>query len=250
MVAAPPSSLLTFLMLALVCACAAPEMPEGERLEPVTEAISFDPNAAFHYPVGPGDVLRIIVYRHPELSSPPYKENMLGTPVDPTGKLSMPLVGVIEAQGRSVWEIRDIITARLGEFLRDPIVDVVLLEAKSHQIFVLGEVARPGMILLDRPTSAVESIGLAGGMTDTAERGSVAVIRGSLEDPQVLLFDATTITLEGRFPLQAGDIVFVTERSFASTARATRDLIPILQAISLPISTARDVVWIDQLRNN
>jgi polysaccharide export outer membrane protein len=209
---------------------------------------SFQATQTFHYPVGPGDILRIQVYKHPELSSPPFAANMPGTPVDPTGNISMPLVGSLSVQGKTVWEIRTLLTEALEIELRDPVVDVALLEARSHQIFVLGEVQKPGMFLLDRPTSAVESIGMAGGLSDTADRGTVAVVRGSLEDPQVLIFDASTITLNGRLPLQAGDIVFVTERSFASTARATRDLIPLLQAISLPISTARDVVWIDELR--
>ena len=198
--------------------------------------------------MGPGDILRIQVYKHPELSSPPYQANVPGTPVDPTGNISMPLVGSLMVQGKTVWEIRAMLTEALKSELRDPVVDVALLEARSHQIFVLGEVEKPGMFLLDRPTSAVESIGMAGGLSDTADRGTVAVVRGSLEDPQVLVFDANTLTLNGRIPLQAGDIVFVTERSFASVGRATRDLIPLLQAISLPISTARDVVWINELR--
>jgi polysaccharide biosynthesis/export protein len=235
---------------ALLCACSAPEMPEGDALEPVLEEAGFVQAPTFHYPVGPGDVLRISVYRHPELSSPPYKNNMIGTPVDPTGNISLPLIGTIAAQGMTVWEIKDVVANRLSDYLHTPNVDVALLEAKSHQIFVLGEVENPGMFLLDRPTNAMESIGLAGGLADTAERGSVAVVRGTLAEPKVLLFDANTITLEGRFPLQAGDIVFVTERRMASTARVTRDLIPILQAISLPISTARDVLLIDELRKN
>jgi len=225
-------------------------MPEGEAMDPAFESASFHQAPTFHYPVGPGDVLRISVYRHPELSSPPYKNNMIGTPVDPTGYISMPLIGSIEAQGMSVWEIRELITEGLGQYLHDPNVDVALLEAKSQQIFVLGEVNKPGMYLLDRPTSAVESLGLAGGLSETAYRGSVAVVRGELTKPHVLLFDANTISLEGRLPLQAGDIVFVTERKMASTARATRDLIPLLQAISLPISTARDVLLIDELRKD
>ena len=225
-----------------------PPPPEGAELEINLEEASFKPNQAFDYPVGPGDILRIQVFKHPELSSPPFKANMPGTPVDPTGNISMPLVGTLAVQGKTVWEIRTLITEALSGELREPVVDVALLEARSHQVFVLGEVVKPGMFLLDRPTSAVESIGLAGGLSDTAERGTVAVVRGDLDDPRVLVFDANTITFNGRIPLQAGDIVFVTERSFASTARATRDLIPILQAISLPISTARDGVWIDELR--
>lgn len=236
------------LLLALLGSCSAPPPPEGDELQVDLQAASFHPIEAFEYPVGPGDVLRIQVYKHPELSSAPFRANMPGTPVDPTGNISMPLVGAVHVQGLTVWQVREKLTESLARYLREPMVDVALLEAGSHQIFVLGEVVKPGMFLLDRPTSAVESIGLAGGMTDTASRGTVAVVRGSLESPQVLVFDATTITLEGRIPLQAGDIVFVSERSFASTARATRDLIPILQAISLPISTARDVVWIDELR--
>ena len=63
--------------------------------------------------------------------------------VDANGNIFFPYAGLIQAKGTTQDELRDILTARLGEYFTDPQVDVTVARYNSQQVFVLGEVARP-----------------------------------------------------------------------------------------------------------
>jgi polysaccharide export outer membrane protein len=122
------------------------------------------------YVIGPGDTLMIRVWGDDDLTR--------DVVVSPEGSFRFPLIGEVEAAGRSVEDLRRVITERLADgYLVDPQVEIVIRAYRSRNVFVLGEVVRPGTYPLDTQTSVIEIISTAGGLAEGA--GDVAqIIRG------------------------------------------------------------------------
>jgi polysaccharide export outer membrane protein len=122
------------------------------------------------YTIGPGDVLLIRVWGDEDLTR--------SAVVSPEGSFQFPLIGKVNAAGRSVDELRMTITKRLADgYLIDPQVEVVIKEYKSQKVYVLGEVVRPGTYALDSRASLIEIISEAGGLGKDA--GDAAeIVRG------------------------------------------------------------------------
>ena len=221
-----------------------------ENTLPEGEAITWGEPQVFDYMLGPGDVIRVNVWRHPELGSGIYRANTPGTPVDASGMISLPVIGEVVASGRTVFEVRDEVQSRFGEYLRDPRVDVSILEQNAHRFYVFGEVRKPGMFVMDRPMTAIEALALAGGFTTDADRNHIALVRGPIAEENVRLFDTEDLDPLASLPIRSGDLLFVTQRDWAEVGQAARDLVPLLQLISLPVGTARDIVLIEDIRRD
>lgn len=137
-----------------------------ERIAPNT-ASGVDPDA---YQIGPGDVIGIRVWREPELSQQ--------QTVRPDGKITLPLVGDVVANGLSPNQIRDSITEQLQEFILNPNVMVVVMQVRSKKYTITGEVGRPGSYPLLAPTTVMDALTNAGGFRDFANRKKITIIRG------------------------------------------------------------------------
>jgi polysaccharide biosynthesis/export protein len=115
---------------AVLAACSSgPRLPEAPLAPPASD---------YSYVIGAGDNLNIIVWRNPELS--------MSVPVRPDGKISSPLVDELVAQGKTSVAIARDIEKKLGTFVRDPVVTVIVtgfVGPYSEQIRVVGEAARP-----------------------------------------------------------------------------------------------------------
>jgi polysaccharide biosynthesis/export protein len=121
-------------------------------------------------PVGAGDLVEISVFEVDELS-----KIRLRVPV--RGLISLPLIGQIQAAGRSTADLEDEIRARLQrKFMHDPQVSVFLLEHNSQRISVIGAVRKGGVFNLNRPIRLADALALAEGLTEEADR-NVYVIR-------------------------------------------------------------------------
>lgn len=125
------------------------------------------PNA---YAIGIGDVLEISVWKNPELS--------VTTPVRPDGRISVPLLGDVQAAGMTPLALRQTLTDGFKEYVTAPGVSVVIKEIRSRRVFVTGEVETPGAYDLQPRTKLMQVIALAGGLTPYA-RGRVIVLRDS-----------------------------------------------------------------------
>src|SRR5688500_4328737 len=121
------------------------------------------------YYIGPEDVLDINVWRNKDLS----KVVM----VRPDGRISLPLLGDVQASGLSPAELTADINRRLKEFVESPAVSVMVKEVNSYSIFVLGQVANPSRYLLKSKTTLLQAITLAGGFTSEADRTRIAILR-------------------------------------------------------------------------
>lgn len=121
------------------------------------------------YVVGIGDVLRVSVWREPELSG----ESV----VRPDGKITVPLVGDVGADGTTTEQLGRAITERLQEFLKDPRVTVTVVEIHSKYFYVVGEILRPGPYPLLQPTTVLQALSFAGGFREFANTKKIQVLR-------------------------------------------------------------------------
>ena len=160
--------------------------------------------------IGPEDVLVVTVWRNQELS----KEVI----VRPDGKISMPLLGDVPASGLTAQALSKQIADGLAEFMSTPTVSVQVKEINSYHVFAVGEVGKPGKIVLKSFTSVLQGISYAGGFTTFASRNNVHVLRnvknGQGETKQVMIpvpyLDIVQgKNLEANIILKAGDVIVV-----------------------------------------
>lgn len=137
------------------------------------------------YLVGPGDVLSIIVWDHPELTNPTGEfrdPESSGRLVGADGKIFYPYVGELDVAGSSIAEIRHLIASRLARVVREPQVDVRIAAYRSQKVRVTGEVQAPTVLpVTDRPPTVLEAITAAGGLTSSASRYLAILIRNDTE---------------------------------------------------------------------
>ena len=122
------------------------------------------------YKIGPGDVLLIRVWNEPEFTGP--------VAVHEDGKITLQLVGDLDAGGKTPLEVQDIISDSLKKYVVKPLVTVTVQEVGSKRYYMDGLVARPGEYSLVVPTTILEAISKAGGLQDFANQKKIYVLRG------------------------------------------------------------------------
>src|SRR5205807_962978 len=125
--------------------------------------------AVSEYRIGKEDVIAVEVWKDPTLSA---KE-----PVRPDGKISLPMIGEVTAEGRTAKELQKEIQAKLQPMVNDPVVSVQVSEINAAKFFVLGEVAHAGAYPVRGTMNVLQALALAGGPTEYANRGGIVVIR-------------------------------------------------------------------------
>src|SRR5436190_20676814 len=155
------------------------------------------------YHLGAGDKLRIEVYKDTQLSQ--------SVQIRPDGKITLPLVGDVVATGMTPIELRDSLTKSLTEYITNPTVTVIVVEAESAHAFVMGEVSHPGPVQLHGPTTVLQALAMAGGFKEFANTKDVKVLRPKGNGLETLRFNYKDV-LSGDakpFYLKAGDTVIV-----------------------------------------
>jgi polysaccharide biosynthesis/export protein len=155
------------------------------------------------YRLGAGDKLRIEVYGQQQLSQ--------SLQVRPDGKITLPLIGDMHATGRTSIELRDTLTSALKEYVNNPVVTVIVQEATSAQIFVIGEVTSPGTQVLTGPMTVLQALAQAGGFKEFADKGDIRILRRIGATTHTIDFDYKA-AVKGKtepFYLQPGDTVVV-----------------------------------------
>jgi len=193
---------VALLVGASAVGCAA-RQPQGGTS--YVEAARNDPRKQ-PYVVGPSDVLRITVWKDPNLST----EGAVG----PGGTITMPLVGELPAAGHTVKQIQEEAARRLAAFVKDAVVTVAVVEVNSYRFTVAGNVERRGLFSPRYYVTVSEAIALAGGPNRYASPANVVVIRPAEGGgAQRIAIDYEQI-LSGKSPAQdivvvAGDTVLV-----------------------------------------
>jgi polysaccharide export outer membrane protein len=190
------------------------ETQHESRVRKVVEEFASKPHG---YAVGVGDVLQITVWDHPELTIPAgsFREpEFSGQQVGEDGYLYYPYVGMVKAAGMNVAALRDVLTERLSKYITNPQLDVRVVAFRSKRVYVVGEVARPGVLpVTDIPLTIADAISLSGGLTPIAHKSGVNVSRGGkvYEIDLKELYDHADSSQN--LMLQHGDIVNVLDRS-------------------------------------
>jgi polysaccharide export outer membrane protein len=153
------------------------------------------------YKVGPADVLMVKVWNEDKFTGP--------VVVHQDGKITLPLVGDLDAGGFTPHEIELTITKALGKELRKPIVTVTVQSVESKKYYLDGEVNHPGEFLLDRPTTILEAISKAGGLQDFANKKKIYVLRGDKKIPFNYKEVINGKNMAQNIPLEPGDHIFV-----------------------------------------
>ena len=159
------------------------------------------------YVIGAGDVLEILVWRNEALSRT--------VSVRPDGKISLPLINDVQAAGLTPMELKEQVAQGLKKFKELPEVSVIVTDAKSQVIFLMGQVARPGPYPLSPGATVLQVIAQAGGFTPFADRNNIVVIRRSNGDSKEQRIRVSYKSIlagrntKGDVPLQAGDTIIV-----------------------------------------
>jgi len=120
------------------------------------------------YVIGQGDVLEVFVWRNEQLSRQ--------VTVRPDGKISLPLIQDLHAEGLTVLQLKERITRGFKQYVQNPTVTVIVSQINSYKINVLGKVASPGVYPITTKTTLLEAISMAGGLTEWANKRKITVI--------------------------------------------------------------------------
>jgi polysaccharide export outer membrane protein len=129
--------------------------------------------------IGVDDVLAVNVWKEPDVSR--------SVPVRSDGKISLPLVGEVQASGQTPKQLEVEIARKLQNYISEPDVTVIVTEIKSQKFNILGQVAKPGTYRLTSPITVLDAIALAGGFRDFAKRKSIYVLRQNADGTQTRL---------------------------------------------------------------
>lgn len=172
---------------------------------------SLSPEPTSDYTIGTGDLMNVLVYGEPDLTSIARVSN--------EGYIELPLIGKVRAAGSTTPELKRRIEDRLKDgYLVSPDVQIILQEYKQDVIHLMGQVATPGPYRITHSNTLMGTISKAGGFTPIAKRSKVKIIRKENGGSRVFFVDTTLITKEGKLQedvlLMPGDVIIVPERFF------------------------------------
>src|SRR4051812_26034560 len=174
-----------FVGIALLSSTAAQQTQTVSEQVPSPAAVSAQASAGSTQPhndsfvIGNDDVLAINVWKEPEVSR--------SVPVRSDGRISLPLVGEVEAAGRTPLKLEQDIASKLKNYISEPEVTVIVQQINSQKINILGMVAKPGAYPLTGSATVLDAIALAGGFRDFAKKKSIYVLRQNADGTQTKL---------------------------------------------------------------
>ncbi len=230
MVARALPAMRAVLLLGGLLACAS--APPFEGVGPVPSGL--EPDRTWEL-LGPGDVLRVAVFGHPELST-----RADGSRIDPEGNLHLPLTGPVAVAGLRMTEASKTIAAAAGAFVRAPKVDLSVVSWGPRDVYLIGQVDEPGPYALDRSLNVSQALSLGGSLLPGADRENVYLLRPGAEGFHVHRFDATRPSADWLVAVRPDDVLFVPRGSHGSFAD---EVLPYLQGIGhltgIPIAFAQ-----------
>lgn len=157
------------------------------------------------YTVNPGDVLSITVWKEDDL-----QRQVI---IRPDGAFSFPLAGDVHAEGQSIEQIRQAVTAGLERYIPEPVVTVAVENLSGNKVYVIGQVSRPGEFLAGGQVDVMQALSMGGGTTTFAQLGDIKILRRVNGTLIAIPFDYKDIEkgkrLQQNILLEPGDVVVV-----------------------------------------
>jgi polysaccharide export outer membrane protein len=131
--------------------------------------------------------------------------------VRPDGKITLPLVGDFAAAGKTPIQLRDELTKSLREYVTNPVVTVIVVEAVAAQVYVIGEVTNPQTLVMQGPMTVLQALAQVGGLREFADRDDIRILRKTPTGVQTIEFNYKRAVKGESEPvfLQPGDTVVV-----------------------------------------
>ena len=200
----------TYAMLALFALTACATTPPDDQVNVKKEP----PAKQAPYKLGVDDRVQVAVWRNPDLS--------VEVPVRPDGKISVPLIGDVQAAGLTPMEVAASIKAKLAYFIREPYVSIIVTELQSHEyvsrVRVTGAVRNPQSIPYRQGMTVLDAVLAAGGVNDFAAPNRTRVHRRDKNAVEVIPIHLGTIMTKGGLDtniyVRPGDVIAVPERLF------------------------------------
>lgn len=158
-----------------------------------------------YYKIGPNDVLNIFVWKEPELTQ--------DISVMPDGRIIFPMIGEVMAKGKSVIELKDIITEKLKNYVSNPEVTVMVRQSNSRIIYTIGKVNKPGPYPMSPDMTVLQALSTAGGFTEWADTKYVMIVRRLNGKEKMFRFNYQDFiagkNLDQNLLLESGDTIVV-----------------------------------------
>ena len=155
--------------------------------------------------IGNDDVLAINVWKEPDISR--------SIPVRSDGKISLPLVGEVQAAGLTPLKLEKDIASKLKNYISEPEVTVMVQQVNSQKFNILGQVARPGSYAIANSPTVLDAIALAGGFRDFAKKKNIYVLRQGAKGESRIPFNYKDVSqgknMSQNIKLQPGDTIII-----------------------------------------
>lgn len=198
--------LLSRLLPVLLCSAGA---LNAQQPKAAHDIVSKPPSTAvpeYEYVIGESDVLRVNVWKEPEISQSSIS-------VRPDGMISMPLLGVVKVSGLTPSKVQEMLTTKLERFIGKSEVTVTVVDVRSKSVYLTGEVMKPGVYPLLTDLNVVQLVIKGGGLTPYAHKKSVIVLRNSNGVEQKIPINLARVlkgeSTEQNIQLMPGDTVVV-----------------------------------------
>lgn len=193
---------LGWILAAWLCSsCATPSVP-SQLATPPPES---EPSPARDYLLGAEDSVEVQVWKNPDLSRTVI--------IRPDGKISLPLLGDIQAAGQTATQLTEAVTEKLKAYYKEPAqVTVIVHQVNSYGIYMLGEVRSPGKHIVRSGTTFLQVISLVGGFTQFASTNKITLRRKDPEGKEVsrlIRYKDVLAGVQANLELKPGDLIIV-----------------------------------------
>lgn len=168
-------------------------------------SVSTAQDNAADYKLHAGDSIMVSVWKELEL-----QRKVI---IRPDGRFSFPLAGEVQAAGRSADQVRVDIENQLKKYIPEAVVAVMVEDVSGNRVYVIGQVNKPGMYVMNPQLTVIQALSLAGGSTPFAKLDNISVIRGTGTSQKTLPFRYDQVvegkSLQQNISLESGDVVLV-----------------------------------------
>ena len=172
---------------------------------PAAAADNPGPQQDSDYVIGAGDVLYISVWKDEALTG--------DVVVLPDGTIAFPLVGSVQASGKTVAELKKDLEERIKRYVPEPVLTVAVKTVNSMFIYVIGRVNNPGRFVLNAPITVLQALSMAGGVNPFADSNDIKIMRTEGSRTTVFKFRYNDVSkgknLEQNIALKRGDVIIV-----------------------------------------